>query len=738
LSLYLHPAGAAVRNGQLDLNGNGVIDGQDDGIFGGVAIIDGSADIDGDGVISASDDGHLLGMPVIDGQVDLDADGVVDSGFLAGGALTMSGPLDHLGISLMSTDPGVSIIGGRVDINRDGVINANDDGKLGGRKIIDGRVDIDKNKSINGNDDGQWLNLTVKNGKVDLNGDGKTTFADTGIYTTVGMLGTCYRRASFSVDDVPARLALGISGDRAVVETRNVLGNLQPASTLDIQLAGVGVPDNIKREPFTANGPVNAGPILDGSDGSRIQYSPFLQEIDRRYFQMSNAASVFERLREVYAGSDELAPGQDGFIMRQGALTEYYGARFTGFTHASVVRTDTGAEVTLRAPTPGLHPFFVGLQNGAQYTTLSIANVPDEIVAAIDIAGSIGKTVVPKEITIDATDDLDASLGAIDLYIGPYQPGVGLFAKDSDQATRLVVNFDPAFVGTEYIHAGWGFGPLAGGIFFDSSERIEGLFLTQAAGKRTIVGAAMQDIHVGYDVDILSLKGSDKIFGVPTAFELLKLTLGMDNFADGLTADNIADNGEIEGVNDPARNISGFFAQYKAIGKPAKLSGGAAVPQPSSVEFVPQFSLLARDLTEVSGSVTLEFDPLPDIKGVNLLKLRRTIKQVLNLIKDAASPSIFEALFDVEPALTFDGDFVFDVWSHKKVNAVFDVLPGKKLEFEIGFRNAPDYVDNTPIHILPGLGSLADAFLNADFNRIEDLVFTFDGWHGFGDHFDPF
>jgi len=740
LSLYLHPAGVQVINGQLDLTGNGVINGDDAGVFGGVAIVGGSADIDGDGVISASDDGHLLGMPVIDGSVDLDADGVIDSGFLAGGALTMSGPLDHLGIALTSTDPGVVIIGGRVDINRDGVINANDDGKLGGRKIIDGKVDIDKNKSINGNDNGTWLNLTVKKGKVDLSGDNKTTFADTGVYTTQGMLGTNYRRASFSIDDVPARLALGISGDRAVVETRNVLGNLQPANTLDIQLAGIGRPDSIKREPFTANGPVNTGPILDGSDGSRINYSPFLQEIDRRYFQASGAASVFERLREVYAGSEELQAGQDGFIMRQGALTEYYGARFTGFTHASVVRTATGAEMTLRAPTPGLHPFFVGMQSGAEFTTLSIANVPDEIVVGIDIAGTIGKTVVPKEITLDATDDLDASLGAIDLYIGPYQPGVGLFAKDTERATRLVVNFDPAHIGTEYIHAGWGFGVQNGGVFFDSSERIEGLFLTQDGGQRTLVGAAMQDIHAGYDVDILSLEGSDRIFGVPTAFELLELTLGMDNFADGLTADNIDDEGfgEIVGINDPERNISGFFAQYKAVNKPSKLSGGAAVPQPAGREFVPSFSLLARDLTEASVSVGLEFDPLPDIKAINLLKLRRTIKQVLDLIKDAASPSVFEALFDIERDFTLDGDFVFDVWSHKNVNAAFDVLPGKKLKFEIGFRNAPDYVNNTPIHILPGLGpTLADVFLNADFNRVKDLVFTFDGWHGFGDHFDP-
>ena len=62
----------------------------------------------------------------------------------------------------------------------------------------------------------------------------------------------------------------------------------------------------------------------------------------------SGATSVFERLRDVYAGGETWQAGEDGFILREGEFTEYYGVRFTGFTHASVLRTDTGGEMTLR------------------------------------------------------------------------------------------------------------------------------------------------------------------------------------------------------------------------------------------------------------------------------------------------------------------------------------------------------------------------------------------------------
>jgi hypothetical protein len=105
LGLYLHPAGVNIVNGGFDLSRNGALDGLDAGVFGGVTIIGGSADMDDDGAITPGDDGHLLGMEVIDGRVDLNADGTTDDGWLAGGTLTMSAPLDHLEVSLTNADP---------------------------------------------------------------------------------------------------------------------------------------------------------------------------------------------------------------------------------------------------------------------------------------------------------------------------------------------------------------------------------------------------------------------------------------------------------------------------------------------------------------------------------------------------------------------------------------------------------------------------------------------------------
>ena len=49
---------------------------------------------------------------------------------------------------------------------------------------------------------------------------------------------------------------------------------------------------------------------------------------------------------------------------------------------------------------------------------------------------------------------------------------------------------------------------------------------------------------------------------------------------------------------------------------------------------------------------------------------------------------------------------------------------------DFGFYNAPDYTDNTPIHLVP-LGA-------PDFDNLYDVVYTFVGFHDFDEHFDPF
>ena len=82
------------------------------------------------------------------------------------------------------------------------------------------------------------------------------------------------------------------------------------------------------------------------------------------------------------------------------------------------------------------------------------------------------------------------------------------------------------------------------------------------------------------------------------------------------------------------------------------------------------------------------------------------------------------------------GQLNFDVWSAANT----DFTDDDDIPFipEVGFVNPPDYTDNTPIHILPGL--FEDPIGNGlkGIHVVHDWVVTFDGWHTFNSHFDPF
>lgn len=67
----------AVLDGQLDMDGDGVTGGDDDGRATGVPVIDGELDIDRSGAIDALDSGILAPYVVATGRVDIDGDGTV-------------------------------------------------------------------------------------------------------------------------------------------------------------------------------------------------------------------------------------------------------------------------------------------------------------------------------------------------------------------------------------------------------------------------------------------------------------------------------------------------------------------------------------------------------------------------------------------------------------------------------------------------------------------------------------
>jgi hypothetical protein len=499
------------------------------------------------------------------------------------------------------------------------------------------------------------------------------------------ILGSDYRFIDVNVTDIPANWVANWGGDGFLIESNDTANNPQAMGTLSALISTSNNPEENQQkiEPFTLDGPLQTGAILSGTaGGSRINYSPFLQEIDNRYYG-EESPSVLPRLRDLYAGSEELDPGEDHVIVRlENNKVDFASLQFTGFQKIAWVPDENGGNFTFRAPSPGTHPLFAGFEDG-DFTTLQIENVPDEIVVDINDTGSI---------TYNATDDANPSAGQIDLYRGPLP-----IASDSDSAIRAIMNDTP-----ESVDINWNFGFPDGAINFDASNEFEMLFLTQNGNRRITAGLEMEDLQLGYDIDLFPL---DLDIDGPSLFppevgsadlRLLSAKAGIDNDAN---SSNI-------NANFAKPGTDGFFTLYDLKGSPVALINGTA---PDGSEYVPLITAMMRDFRELSATVALD---------VELAKL--------SVIP--APPFVFPTLTlepEVDVDVDLEGDVVFDVWSSANTDATFDIFG-----FDFGFRNQPDYRDNTPIHIIP--------LESPDIDRVEDAVFTFNGLHGFGSHFDPF
>src|SRR5262249_17952251 len=74
---------------------------------------------------------------------------------------------------------------------------------------------------------------------------------------------------------------------------------------------------------------------------------------------------------------------------------------------------------------------------------------------------------------------------------------------------------------------------------------------------------------------------------------------------------------------------------------------------------------------------------------------------------------------------TVVGQFALDFWAPK-----VDLTISIPVLGDFGLFNAPDWTDNTPIHLIPVTGLY--------FRHLHDVVYTFDGFSTFASHFDPF
>ena len=638
-----------IINGDLDTDGNGIVDGADDAMLAGVRVINGRLDMDGNGVVDASDDGTFFGIQVSNGRLNVDGDGDIDGdddGAVAGAELFMNGGISTIGLLLESVDNAFGLVG------------------------------------------------------------------DSPFHIFQAL-----------ATDIPAQWVLSYGAGRFLLDTRDETGAPDPLGEIQALVSTTNDTgqNNDKALPFTQDGPIQGGAVLGdpsvvgggGPGGSRINYSEFLQEIDTRFYNEGiptpTPNGVLIRLAELYADSEQLDAGEDHLLVRKdGDDVDFASFQFTGFQHLSWTPNANGGQFVFEAPGRGDLPFFGGYEDADVFSTLQIEHIPDHIDFDLD------KT---EHLTYSAS----ASPGEIDFYQGPATDD-GLFAGDGDDAMRAIMRNTP----TE-VRIFWTFSFPSGGAFFDASNPFELLFLTQDGSSRITAGLSLEDLEVAYGIELLSFDVTNSLtipnplpfcgdLVIPIAWALFEAKAGIDNDADGLT---LADLGDLDlsdiGANLAKASVAGFFSLYTFESNPSDLVD-PALAAPAEGSYVPQVSVMTEGFREFSMDFLVELDP--------------------------TNPSA--DLYPIDLEFTIDtsniGNLVLDIWSTADTDETFSI----PLVGEVGFVNPPDYTDNTPFHILPGLfGDLGDIVANGlkGLHHVEGrdpLVFTWDGFHAFAEHFDPF
>jgi len=668
------------------------------------------------GVVDDTDDGIANGTELTFGLVGLPSE--VRFGYIADEVKIINGSLDMDGNGAINGDDdgalaGIGIINGLVDLNGSGVADASDNGSFFGVTVIGGLLNVDGNGGIDGTDDGGLAGAEVKaNGGINTVG-----LLARSVHNDYGLFDSDFRTIQALVDNVPAHLLLSYGGARLLVETRDASGNPDGLDSIQALVSTTKdvTENNTKVLPFTLDGPVQAGAVLNGlgAGGSRINYSHFLQEVDKRYYNAGDAvvdpSQVLSRLANLYAGSEQLDTGEDHLLVRMENLDESAGdeaigfasLRYSDFQHVSWTPDANGGQFIYRAPGRGNAGFFAGYEQDDTFTSFQIDAIPDEIVVDLDDREHLTYTA-------------SASPGDIDVYYGPGDTTNGLFAADNSNATRGILRNTPSSV-----RIFWDFSFPNGGAFMDASNPFDLLFLTQDGTNRITAGLTLEDLHVGWGIDLFSFDITKSIeiwnpFGdnlvIPVAWELFQAKAGIDNNADGLTLANVGDINQINGTNTK-QDVAGFFALYDLVNNPSPLVSPAG-PAAGSQEFVPFINIMTEGFEEFSMDFIVELDPTNP--GADLYPI--------------------DLEFNVNTSKI--GNLVFDIWS--KANTDFTDDDDIPFIPEVGFVNPPDYTDNTPFHILPGL--FEDFVGNGlkGIHVVHDWVVTFDGWHAFNEHFDPF
>jgi hypothetical protein len=476
-----------------------------------------------------------------------------------------------------------------------------------------------------------------------------------------------YHLVTASMDNIPAHWSADWSGGGLVVEAKDASDNPAPMGVVTATISTSDDPmvNAMKIMPFEMSGP----------GGARINYSPYLQTIDSRYFgdgAPDGGAATLAALDALYNHAQVLTAGEDHAVARiNGGSLDFFDAQFTGFQKIALQPNSNGGHFEFDAPTPGPHPFLAGAGFDANFLVGHIDNIPDSSTLDIDLAAQ------------DIHFHSSASMGTIDVYYGP----AGM-AQDSDTAFRAVMQDTPTDV-----HIFWNFGFPSGSANFVASNQFTMLFLSQNGSNRITAAARLQELQAGYNIAFDPHFSVGTTYGIPTSLDLVLLdaTAGIDNDVNFDGGGN-----PIIAANPSKPGVDGFFSLYRMKSTNADDVLTPAGPAAGPNEYVPELTFQMKDFREFSFHLSA---------GVHLF------------------PAFLDPFIDTHGGPTIVGQFNLDLWAGK-----VDITTSL-FGFDFGFLNAADWTDNTPIHIIP-LGS-------PTFNVLHDAVFTFVGFNDHSSFFDP-
>lgn len=478
------------------------------------------------------------------------------------------------------------------------------------------------------------IDTAAKNAKLTMSGPINTVaFALSN--DSANIFGTPYRLVTATMTDIPANWKVDWSGGGLDLEAEDAANNPAPMGVVTATISTSDNPTDIANflHPFQISGP----------GGARINYSPFLQAIDQRFYQAGGSpdagAATLAVINDIYNNAHVLGAGEDHAVAQvNGGSLAFFDGQFTGFQKISFAPNSNGGDFEFDAPAPGLHPLFAGVGMDSNYLYASIDNVPSSSTLHVDTSGNIHFHA-------------SSSPGNIDLYYGP----AGM-AQDGDKALRAVMQDTP----TDVLLT-WNFSSsdLAD---FTSSNQFRMLLLAQDGSHRIVAGLQLQDLHAGYTFGFSPSVTDSTFAGVPTGVKLIlfKATVGIDN--DTSNPNVIAANPALPGA-------SGIFNLYSMTSAPSALTPSG--PAPAASEYTPTVTIQLKDFRLFSIGVDFEIDwgithpvPTPAIGG---------------------------------PNISFDGQFALQLWSSANTDATLDLGPLGTF----GFINPPDYTDNTPFFIFP-------------------------------------